>query len=439
MIDRYTRPVMQQLWTQERKLEVWFEVELAAVEGWAACGVVPEEAAAHIREHAVLDVERVQAIEEVTRHDVAAFVQSLEEAVGEEHGRWIHFGMTSSDVLDTSLAILLRDAADVLLEDLDALLEVLERRAREHEGAAMMGRSHGIHAELTTFGHVLAVWYDEVRRARRRLEAARDQIAVGKISGAVGTFANVPPEVEAYVCDKLGLLAAPASTQIVQRDRHAEYFCALALIASSLEKFAVQIRHMQRTEVGEAEERFRAGQKGSSAMPHKRNPVLSENVTGLARLIRGAVGPALQDVALWHERDISHSSVERVIGPDATTLLDFALARTTKVLDELVVYPERMRKNIELSRGLHFSQGVLLELVRAGLSRQRAYAMVQRLAMRAWEQGSDFRELAREDDDLGAHLDEAALEACFDEGRALRHISTILDRVFAPDDGAGDE
>jgi adenylosuccinate lyase len=421
---------MAALWTRERKLEAWFAVELAAVEGWADVGVVPPEAADVIRERAVLDADRVLEIERVTRHDVAAFVQSLEESVGEEHGRWIHYGMTSSDVLDTALAMQLRDAADLLIEGVDGLRAAIRRRAFEHWDTPMIGRSHGIHAEPTTLGHMLAIWYDEVGRCRARLERAREVIAVGKVSGAVGTFANVPPEVEAFVCDKLGLAPAPASSQIVQRDRHAEFFTALALVASSLEKFVVQVRHMQRTEVGEAEERFSKGQKGSSAMPHKRNPVLSENVTGLARLVRGYASSAMEDVALWHERDISHSSVERVIGPDATGLLDFAIARTTKIVDELVVYPEAMRANLERSRGLAFSQRILLELVARGLSRQQAYGLVQQAAMRAWEGGLDFEELARADEGLRGHMSEDEIAACFDLEHALRHIPDIFERVF---------
>jgi adenylosuccinate lyase len=430
MIARYAREEMARIWTEERKLQAWFDVELAAVEGWSKVGVVPAEAAAHILEHAVLNVERVLEIEAVTRHDVAAFVQSLEESVGGEYGRWIHYGLTSSDVLDTALALTLRDAADLLMADIDAMMEVIRRRAFEFQMTPMIGRSHGIHAEVTTFGHVLAIWYDEMRRHRRRLEAAREVIACGKISGAVGTFANVPPEVEAYVCEKLGLTPAPASSQIVQRDRHAEFFTVLAQIASSLEKFSVEIRHLQRTEVLEAEEKFRSGQKGSSAMPHKRNPVLSENVTGLARLVRGYAMPALENVALWHERDISHSSVERVIGPDATVTLDFALVRMTRIIDELVVYPENMRRNLEQTRGLPFSQSLLLALVRCGLSRQQAYQMVQVVAMRAWEETLDFEELVRADAAIGAHLDEATLDACFDLEFALRHIPSIFQRVF---------
>ncbi len=430
MIPRYTRPVLAELWSEQNKYNIWFDVELAAVEGWAKEGVVPQEAADRIREGASVDVERAQAIEKITRHDIAAFVQSLEEQVGEEYGRWIHFGLTSSDILDTTFAIQLRQAADLLLDDIDALMQVIERRAWEHKDTPKIGRSHGIHAEPTTFGHTLAIWYDEMRRNRRRLEQARETISFGKISGSVGTFLNVPPSVEAYVCHKVGLEAAPASSQVIQRDRHAEFFTTLGLIASSLEKFAVEIRHMQRTELREAEEKFRKGQKGSSSMPHKRNPVLSENVTGLARTIRGYITPALENVALWHERDISHSSVERTIGPDATGLMDFALVRMTKILDELVVYPENMRANLERTRGLPFSQRVLSGLIRAGLSRNEAYRRVQSVAMVAWEQHKDFEKLARQDAGITEHLSDEQLDECFDLQRALRHVDDIFERVF---------
>lgn len=421
---------MSALWTEDHKLRLWFEIELAAVEGWAELGVVPPQAAAHIREHAVLDVGRVQEIEAVTRHDVAAFVQSLEESVGEEHGRWIHFGLTSSDVLDTALAIQLRDAADILLQGVDRLMEAIEGRAREFAETPKIGRSHGIHAEPTTLGHTFAVWYAEMQRGRRRLVQARETIAYGAISGAVGTFANVPPSVEAFVCDKLGLQPEPVSTQVIQRDRHAEYFATLALIASSLEKFAVEIRHMQRTEVAEAEEKFHSGQKGSSAMPHKRNPVLSENVTGLARTIRSYAMPAMENVALWHERDISHSSVERIIGPDATTLLDFALHRMAGVVENLVVYPERLRENLDQTRGLPFSQGILLALIRTGLSRDAAYKIVQGAAMKAWENSLDFEAVARADERVTQHLNRSDLDRCFDLDRTLQQIPTIFERVF---------
>ncbi len=430
MISRYSRPEMTALWTTERQLQNWFEIELAAVEGWAEQGVVPREAAEYIRENAVLDVDRVQEIERVTRHDVAAFVQSLEESVGGEYGRWIHFGMTSSDVLDTCLAMQLRDSCDLILESVDTIMASIKKRAFEHRNTPMIGRSHGIHAEPTTFGHVLAIWYDEMRRNRERLERARDVIRVGKISGAVGTFSNIPPAVEEFVCEKLGLKPAPASSQVVQRDRHAEYFTTLAVVASSLEKFAVQVRHMQRTEVGEAEERFHSGQKGSSAMPHKRNPILTENVTGLARMVRMAAIPAMENVALWHERDISHSSVERVIGPDANVLLHFALHRMNNVIENLVVYPENMKRNLDQTRGLPFSQGILLRLIRKGLSRQDAYVRVQSVAMNAWENGLDFESNAKEATEFTEYLSADELDECFDLDHALRNVPDIFDRVF---------
>ena len=436
MLARYARPSMTALWTEEHKLRLWFEIELAAVEGWAELGVVPPDAAAVIRKKAVLDPARVAEIERVTRHDVAAFVQSLEESVGEEHGRWIHFGLTSSDVLDTAFALQLRDAGDLLLAGVDALMDAIKTRAFEHRYTPKIGRSHGIHAEPSTLGHTFAVWYDEMRRNRRRLRDARETVAYGKISGAVGTFANVPPQVEAFVCRKLGLAPDPVSTQIVQRDRHAELFVAMAMTASSLEKFAVEVRHMQRTEVGEAEEKFHSGQKGSSAMPHKRNPVLSENVTGLARLVRGYAMPAMENIALWHERDISHSSVERIAAPDATTLLDFALHRMTGIVRDLVVYPERLRENLDRTRGLPFSQSILLSLIRRGLSRNDAYALVQQVAMRAWEHGLDFEGAVRDDAQIGEHVAADELDRCFDLDRTLSRIPDIFDRVF---DGAGDE
>lgn len=430
MLSRYARPEMTALWTEEHRLELWFEIELAAVEAWSEAGVVPPEAAGHIREHAVLDVKRVMEIEAVTRHDVAAFVQSLEESVGGEHGRWIHFGLTSSDVLDTALAMQLRDAGALLRDGVQALMDAIETRAREFATTPKIGRSHGIHAEPTTLGHTFASWYAEMARNRQRLDDACENIAYGKISGAVGTFANVGPDVEAMVCEKLGLRADPVSTQVISRDRHAHFFTTLALIASSLERFAVEVRHMQRTEVGEAEERFHSGQKGSSAMPHKRNPVLTENVTGLARTVRSYAIAALENVALWHERDISHSSVERVIGPDSTTLLHFALHRMTGVVRDLVVYPERLRANLDRTRGLPFSQSILLELIRTGESRDGAYRMVQRVAMHAWENDRDFESGVRADADITSRLSAETIDRCFDLDRTLQHVPTILDRVL---------
>ena len=430
MLARYARPQMSELWTEEHKLALWFEIELAAVEGWSSLGLVPPEASDHIREHAVLDVGRVQEIEQITRHDVAAFVQSLEESVGAEHGRWIHYGLTSSDVLDTAFAMQLRDAADLLLAGVESLKSAIELRAREFAKTPKIGRSHGIHAEPTTLGHTFASWYAEMERNAARLKQARAAVAVGKISGAVGTFANVPPAVEAFVCEKLGLAVDPVSTQVISRDRHAEFFTTLALIASSLERFAIEVRHMQRTEVGEAEERFHTGQKGSSAMPHKRNPVLTENVTGLARTVRSYAMAAMENVALWHERDISHSSVERVIGPDATTLLDFALHRMTGVVRDLVVYSDRLRANLDRTRGLPFSQALLLELIKTGESRDGAYRLVQKVAMDAWENDRDFEALVRGDEAISSRVSKETIDACFDLERTLRHVPTILDRVL---------
>lgn len=430
MLPRYTRPQMAELWSESTKYRLWLKVELAALRGWAKEGVVPVEAAAYIAQRARVDVARAQEIEAITRHDMAAFVQSLEEQVGPEFGRWIHFGLTSSDVLDTSFALRLGQAADILLDGIDALMAAIERRAWEFKDTPRVGRSHGIHAEPSTFGHILAVWFDEMRRNRERLARARESISVGKISGSVGTFQNVPPSVEAFVCAELGLQPAAVSTQIIQRDRHAEFFLTLGLIASSLEKFSVEIRHLQRSEVGEVEERFYGGQKGSSSMPHKRNPVLSENITGLARTIRGYITPALENVVLWHERDISHSSVERTIAPDATALLDFALARLSSVIDNLVVYPQRMRENLESTRGLVFSQRLLSALIASGLARDEAYARVQQVAMRAWEEKLDFEALTRQDAAIAEQLSPAQIDECFDLGRALRHIDQIFERVF---------
>ena len=430
MIPRYPRPEIAAIWTDEARLQRWFDIEVAAVEAWAELGVVPREASEFIQKNAVLSAARVEEIERVTRHDVAAFVQSLEESVGEEYGRWIHFGLTSSDVLDTCLAMQLRDAATLLIGEVDGLMAAIRKRAYEHRDTPMVGRSHAIHAEPTTFGHILAMWYDEMRRNRVRLVAARKVISVGKVSGAVGTFSNIPVAVEDFVMKKLDLEPELAASQVVSRDRHAEFFSCLGLIASSLEKFAVGVRHMQRTEVGEAEERFHAGQKGSSAMPHKRNPVLSENVTGLARLVRGMVIPAMENVALWHERDISHSSVERMIAPDATVTLDFALHRMTNIIENLVVYPEAMMRNLEITRGLPFSQGILLRLIRGGLSRQDAYKRVQVVAMRAFEGGADFRELARTSTEITEHLTAKDLDEAFDLDAVLGRISDIFERVF---------
>src|SRR6266446_3227898 len=425
MIPRYSRPEMVALWTPEHRYQTWLQVELAAGRAMAEAGLVPreaiEEAAAKGGTLTPADAARIDEIEKTTRHDVIAFLTFLEERIGPA-ARHLHFGMTSSDVLDTSLAILLREAANLLLAGIDKAREAVIKRAKEHKRTPCIGRSHGIHAEPTTFGWKLAVWVDELGRAKARIQRAREAIAVGKLSGAVGTFAHLSPAIEEKAMASLGLAPAPASTQIVQRDRHAEYFSALALVGASIEKFAVEIRHLQRTEVREAEEAFGKGQKGSSAMPHKRNPILSENLSGLARVLRGYALSAMEDVPLWHERDISHSSVERVIAPDATVTLDFMLHRFAGLMEGLRVYPERMRENLELTRGLVFSQPVLLKLIEKGMERQAAYAVVQRTAMKVWEEDRDFRALL-------AH-DPEELAECFDLDRQLRHVDAVFERVL---------
>ena len=431
MIPRYSRPEMSSIWSEERKLQIWWEVELAACEALAEIGEMPQEAIAALRAASAPSPEAVLEIERVTRHDVAAFVQCMEAVTGKEAGRFIHLGMTSSDVLDTTYAIQLRDAADLLLADLKSFRAVIRTRAFEHKWTPMIGRSHGIHAEPITFGLALAVWYDEVARHITRLTDARERVAVGAISGAVGTFANIPSKVEALVCKKLGLTPEAVSNQVIQRDRHAELFAVFGLIASSFEKFAVQVRHWQRTEVLEAEEAFRKGQKGSSAMPHKRNPILSENVTGLARLVRGYALPAMENVALWHERDISHSSVERVIGPDATIGLDFLISRFSRVLENLIVYPENMMRNLELTNGLIYSGRLLVMLIRkGGLGREEAYKLVQRAAMQTFEQGGNFRNVVEADDSVTGLLKKSEVDECFDLMSAIGEVDTIFDRVF---------
>ena len=431
MIPRYSRPEMAAIWSPETRFRIWFEIEAHAADAMAELGVIPKAAAEAVwrARDVEFDVARIDAIEAVTKHDVIAFLTHLGEHVGEE-ARFVHQGLTSSDVLDTCLGVQLARAADILIADLDGLLAALRRRAFEHKDTPCIGRSHGVHAEPTTFGLKMAQAYAEFDRARRRLVAARDEVAVCAISGAVGTFANVDPRVEAHVAAKMGLAVEPISTQVIPRDRHAMFFATLGVVASSVERLAVEIRHLQRTEVLEAEEHFAPGQKGSSAMPHKRNPVLSENLTGLARLVRMAVIPAMEDVALWHERDISHSSVERVIGPDATVTLDFALARLTGLIDRLVVYPETMARNMDRFRGLVHSQQVLLALTQKGLSREDAYAAVQRNAMKVWEAGADFRAELKGDPAVRAALSEGEIDALFDLGHHLRHVDTIFARVF---------
>jgi len=429
MIPRYTRKEMARIWEPDNKFRIWLDIETLACERQAELGVIPKEAVAVIREKGNFNIERIEAIEAEVKHDVIAFLTSVAEFVGPE-ARFIHQGMTSSDVLDTCLSVQLTQAADELLSDLDLVLESIRERAMEHKDTVCMGRSHGIHAEPVTFGLKLAGWYAEMDRNRTRLKAARENIATGAISGAVGTFANIDPSVEEYVCEKMGLQPEPVSTQVIPRDRHAEYFCTLAIIASSVERVAVEIRHLQRTEVLEAEEFFSKGQKGSSAMPHKRNPILSENLTGLARLVRGYSIPALENVALWHERDISHSSVERNIGPDATVTLDFALRRLNGLVKNLVVYPQNMLKNLNQMKGLVFSQKILLDLTQAGVSREDAYRLVQRNAMKVWEQGKDFLEELLADEEVLKALGEEKIRESFDLNYHLKHVDTIFKRVF---------
>ena len=429
MIPRYSREKMAAIWSQENKYAKWLDVEVAACEAMVKLGLAPAAAVDNIKAKAVINAARIDEIEAVTRHDVIAFVSSLTEVIGED-GRFIHMGLTSSDVLDTALAVQLKEASDLLLEDLDDLLAVLKRRALEHKKTLMIGRSHGIHAEPITFGLKLALWYAEMRRNRARLERAREAVSCGKISGAVGTFSFVDPFVEEYVCEKLGLAPVPVASQIVQRDRHAEFFSTLAIVASSLDKFAQEIRLLQRTEVREAEEYFSPGQKGSSAMPHKRNPVLSENISGLSRLVRSYALAALEDVALWHERDISHSSVERVIAPDATIALDFMLGRFTGLMDRLVVYPDRMLANLNMTHGVIFSQRVLLSLIEKGTTREDAYAIVQENAMKSWQEGIEFRKLLGQDERVQKHLNAADLDVIFDVNHFLKHLDYIFERVF---------
>ncbi|HEY7808944.1 MAG TPA: adenylosuccinate lyase [Allosphingosinicella sp.] len=431
MIPRYARPQMTSIWAPETRFRIWFEIEAHAMDAMAELGIVPKEAAAAVWERGAFEVERIDAIEAEVKHDVIAFLTNVAEHVGPE-ARFLHQGMTSSDVLDTCLAIQLARATDLLLEDLDRLLAALKTRAFEHKLTPTIGRSHGIHAEPVTFGLKLAFAYAEFDRCRARLVAAREEIATCAISGAVGTFANIDPRVEAYVAEKMGLTIEPISTQVIPRDRHAMYFATLGVVASSIERLATEIRHLQRTEVLEAEEYFSPGQKGSSAMPHKRNPVLTENLTGLARMVRAYVTPALENVALWHERDISHSSVERYIGPDATVTLDFALARLTGVVEKLLVYPERMQKNLDRMGGLVHSQRVLLALTQAGASREDSYRLVQRSAMKVWESDGalSLLELLKADPEVTAFLSPDQIEERFDLGYHLKHVDTIFGRVF---------
>jgi adenylosuccinate lyase len=436
MIPRYSRPEMTRIWSPENRYRIWFEIEAHACDAQAALGIIPESAARAVWERGAFEVGRIDEIERETHHDVIAFLTNLAEHVGPE-ARFVHQGMTSSDVLDTCLAVQLKEAADILLADLDQLLAELKQRAVEHKYTPTIGRSHGIHAEPTTFGLKLAGHYAEFARDRTRLLAARRGVATCAISGAVGTFANIDPRVEAHVAEKLGLRPEPISTQVIPRDRHAQFFMTLALIAAAVERLATEIRHLQRTELREAEEYFAPGQKGSSAMPHKRNPVLAENLTGLARLIRSTVGPVLENVALWHERDISHSSVERVVAPDATIALDFALARLTGLIKGLVVYPERMHENLEALGGLIDSQRVLLALTQAGMSREDAYRAVQRNAMAACNGEGRFSDLLKQDAEITSFLGSATIDALFDTAYHLKHVDTIFRRVFGEESQVG--
>jgi adenylosuccinate lyase len=420
---------MSSIWSDEAKYKNWLRVEIAVCEAWAEYGRIPKEALAVIKERAGFDVERINELEKEVKHDVIAFLTSVSEHVG-ENSRFIHLGLTSSDVLDTAFALQLKEASEIMIKDLVLVLEVLKRQAFEHKDTVMIGRTHGIHAEPKTLGLVFALWYDEMKRNLERMHRAREIISVGKISGAVGTFANVPPQVEEFACERLGLKPAAISTQVIQRDIHADYFLTLSIIASTIEKIAVEIRHFQRTEVLELEEPFSEGQKGSSAMPHKRNPILSENLCGLSRLVRSYAISALENIPLWHERDISHSSVERVIGPDGTILVDFMLSRLHYLLDGLQVYPENMEKNIWLTRGLIFSQKVLLKLIDKGFSREDAYKIVQNKAMETWKGTSDFKELLLKDKAIKDSLTAEELEECFDVKADLKNIDSIYERVF---------
>jgi adenylosuccinate lyase len=429
MIARYTNAEMGRLWSDERRYQTWLQVEVAAVEALAAAGIVPAEAAREIRERGGFDIARIEEIEQTTQHDVIAFTTAVAERVGPA-ARWVHFGLTSSDVIDTAQAIQMRDACTLILRDLDELADAIRERAFEHRRTAMIGRTHGVHAEPMTFGLKLALWYAEVGRAIERLRRARETVSVGKISGAVGTFAHLEPSIEADVCRRLGLAPAPVSSQVIQRDRHAELLAAMAIAGGSLEKFALEIRGLQKTEIGEVEEPFGRGQKGSSAMPHKRNPIGCEQITGLARLLRGNCHAALENIALWHERDISHSSVERVILPDSFIVLDHMLRRFTRIVRGMVVDAGRMRENLARSRGVVFSGTVLLELARRGVSREQAYQWVQRNAMRSFAEALDFKTLLLADPDIRGILSEAEIQQAFDLDEQLRNVDTIFDRVF---------
>ncbi len=429
MIPRYSRPEMAGLWEPENRYRAWLEVEILACEANARLGLIPARALANIKKKARFNVTRIDELEKIVKHDVIAFLTAVGEKVGPD-SRYIHLGLTSSDVLDTSLASLMSTASDIIINDIRALLKTLKKKAFRHKKTVMIGRSHGVHAEPVTFGLKMALWYEEMDRALNRMLRARDVISVGKVSGAVGTFANIDPFVESYVCRKLGLKPEPVASQVVQRDRHAEFLSVLALIASSIEKFSVELRHLQRTEVLEAEEYFSEGQKGSSAMPHKRNPISAENLSGLARVVRANAVAAMENIALWHERDISHSSVERIIIPDSTILIDYMLARFNNLIDRLFVYPKNMQRNMAISRGLFHSETVMLALVGKGLTREKAYSYVQRNAMEAWKHDGDFKQLLKNDEDIRRHMRSREIDDCFDLSHTLKKVDYIFKRVF---------
>jgi len=428
MIQRYTRPEMGQLWADEHKFRIWLDIEILACEAQAQLGVIPKEAARTIRDKAAFDVRRIDEIEQQVKHDVIAFLTNVGEHVGAE-SRFIHLGMTSSDILDTSLAVQMKQAGELLLKDVEKLSQVLARRAKEFKYTVMVGRTHGVHAEPTTFGLKLALWYDQTLRDTERLRKAVRTISVGQISGAVGTYGHLDPFVEQYVCEKLGLVPAPVSTQILQRDRHAEFMTTLAIVGSSIETFATEIRHLQKTEVLEAEEFFWKGQKGSSAMPHKRNPITCERLTGLARVLRGNALAAMENIPLWHERDITHSSVERIIIPDSCMLVDYMIATFTDIIEKLIVYPENMKKNLELTQGLIFSESVLLALAKKGMKREDAYASVQKYAMDAWNSRKNFKEVLKSDKTLASHFKDGELDELFDLKKSIRNVDYIFERV----------
>lgn len=428
MIERYTRPEMGAIWTEENRFQAWLEVEILACEAWAELGDIPKEDVQKIREKASFDIQRIKEIEEETRHDVVAFTRAVSETLGEER-KWVHYGLTSTDVVDTALSYTIKQANNILLKDIERFVEILKNKAKEHKYTVMMGRTHGVHAEPTTFGLKLALWYEEMKRNLERFKEAAAGVEFGKISGAVGTYANIDPFVEKYVCEKLGLQPAPISTQTLQRDRHAHYMSTIALIATSIEKFATEVRGLQKSETREVEEFFAKGQKGSSAMPHKRNPIGSENMTGMARVIRGYMMTAYENVALWHERDISHSSAERIILPDATIALNYMLNRFGNIVKNLTVYPENMKRNMDRTLGLIYSQRVLLALIDKGLTREEAYDTVQPKAMEAWEKQVHFRSLIEQDETITAKLSAAEIDDCFDYNYHIKHVDTIFDRL----------